>query len=45
MHKSVFTFGLLTSSLVMLVLVHFNQQQQNSFTNAAIAQEYDKIWR
>ncbi len=42
MHKSVFTFGFLASSLVMLVLVLFlNQQQQNSFSNPAMAQ-YDK---
>jgi hypothetical protein len=43
MHKSLFTFGLLASSLVMLVLILFmNQQQQNSFlSNTALAQEYD----
>ena len=42
MKKSLFTFGLLASSLVMLVLVPFlNQQQQNSFSNV-MAQEYDK---
>ncbi|MDF2738299.1 MAG: hypothetical protein K0S93_2159 [Nitrososphaeraceae archaeon] len=42
MYKSqVFTFGFLLSSLVMLVVVPFlNQQQQNSFLNAAMAQEY-----
>jgi hypothetical protein len=43
MHKSVrlvFTFGLLMSSLVMLVLVPFlNQQQQHIFSNV-MAQEY-----
>ena len=48
MYKSVrvFTFGLLLSSLVMLVLGPFlnqQQQQQNSFLlNQAMAQEYDK---
>src|SRR5215207_691566 len=45
MYKSeVFTFGLLASSLVMLVLVPFlnQQQQQNNFLNPAMAQEYDK---
>ena len=43
MHKSALTFGLLLSSLVMLVLVPFlNQQQQNNFLNSAMAQEYDK---
>lgn len=44
MYKSVFIFGFLPSSLVMLVLVPFlNQQQQNSFSNTvAMAQEYDK---
>ena len=44
MYKSVrvLTFGLLASSLVMLVLVPFlNKQQQNSFSNV-MAQEYDK---
>jgi hypothetical protein len=42
MHKSAITFGLLLSSLVMLVLVPFlNQQQQNIFSNA-MAQEYDQ---
>ena len=41
MHKSAITFGLLMSSLVMLVLVPFlNQQQQNIFSNA-MAQEYN----
>jgi hypothetical protein len=41
MHKSALTFGLLASSLVMLVLVPFLNQQQNSFSNV-MAQEYDK---
>ena len=39
MHKSIFTFGLLAISLVMLaVMPLFN----NSFSNTAMAQEYDK---
>ena len=47
MSKSVpaLTFGILASSLIMLVLVPFlnQQQQQNSFPlNPAMAQEYDK---
>ncbi|MGI9011537.1 MAG: hypothetical protein ACR2F1_10185 [Nitrososphaeraceae archaeon] len=43
MYKSqVLTFALLASSLVLLVLVPFlNQQQQNIFSNV-MAQEYDK---
>jgi hypothetical protein len=43
MYKSqLFIFGFLLSSLVMLVLVPFlNQQQQNIFSNV-MAQEYDK---
>ena len=44
MYKSqLFTFGFLLSSLVMLVLIPFLNQQQNSFSNrVAMAQEYDK---
>ena len=44
MHKSVlFTFGLLATSLVMLVLVPFlNQQQNKSILKTGLAQEYDK---
>ena len=42
MKKSVFTFGLLASSLVMLVIIPF-LNQNNSFSNTiAMAQEYDK---
>jgi len=41
MKKSVYTFGLLASSLVMLVLVPFLNQYQNIFSNV-MAQEYDK---
>src|SRR5688572_2967423 len=40
MKKSLFTFGLLASSLVMLVLVP--SPNNNSFFNTAMAQEYDK---
>ena len=40
MHKSVFTFGLLASSLVMLAIMPF-LNQNNSFSNV-MAQEYDK---
>ena len=39
MKKSLFTFGLLASSMVMLVLVPF--LNNNSFSNV-MAQEYDK---
>ena len=43
MYKSqLFTFGFLLSSLVMLVLVPFLNQQQNSFFSNVMAQEYDK---
>ena len=40
MHKSTLTFGLLASSLVMLVIMPF-LNQNNSFFNV-MAQEYDK---
>jgi hypothetical protein len=41
MHKSgVFTFGFLLSTLVMLAVMPV-LNQQNSFSNAAMAQEYD----
>src|SRR5215208_4640475 len=41
MKKSVLTFGLLASSLVMLAIMPlFNNN--NSFSNTAMAQEYDK---
>ena len=39
MKKSLFTFGFLLSSLVMLVLVPF--LNNNSFSNTAMAQGYD----
>src|SRR5215207_1380550 len=39
MNKAVFTFGLLASSLVMLVLVPF--LNNNSLSNTAMAQGYD----
>ena len=43
MHKSrrVFTFGLLMSSLVMLAIMPVLNQQQNIFSNTAMAQGYD----
>ena len=40
MHKSALTFGLLASSLVMLVIMPF-LNQNNNFLNV-MAQEYDK---
>ncbi|MGZ5491321.1 MAG: hypothetical protein ACXWE6_11315 [Nitrososphaeraceae archaeon] len=42
MHKSiVFTFGLLASSLVMLGVMPFLNQQDSFLSNTAMAQEYD----
>ena len=41
MKKSIFTFGLLASSLVMLAIMPL-LNQNNSFSNTAMAQEYDK---
>ena len=41
MHKSAITFGLLLSSLVMLVLVPFLTQQQQYLFSYAMAQEYN----
>jgi hypothetical protein len=41
MKKSVLTFGLLASSLVMLAVTPF-LNNNNSFSNTAFAQEYDK---
>src|SRR5687767_13466069 len=41
MHKSALTFGLLASSLVMLAIMPL-LNNNNSFSNTAIAQEYDK---
>jgi len=41
MYKSTLTFGLLASSLVMLAVMPF-LNQNNSFSNTAMAQEYDK---
>ena len=40
MNKSVYTFGLLASSLVMLAVMPL--LNNNSFSNTAMAQEYDK---
>ena len=42
MKKSIYTFGLLASSLVMLVVMPFLNQNHNSFLPNVIAQEYDK---
>src|SRR5215203_3253061 len=41
MNKSVFTFGLLASSLVMLAILPF---LNNNFSNTAMAQEYDDYY-
>jgi hypothetical protein len=41
MNKSIFTFGLLASSLVMLAVMPL-LNNNNSFSNPATAQEYDK---
>jgi hypothetical protein len=44
MHKSALTFGLLSSSLVMLAIMPF-LNQSDSFSNTAMAQEYyDEIY-
>ena len=40
MYKSVFTFGLLASSLVMLAVMPFLNQNNNSFLPNVKAQEY-----
>ena len=42
MYKSALTFGVLASSLVMLAVIPFLNQQQNSFFSNVMAQEYDK---
>src|SRR5215203_3831701 len=43
MYKSVFTFGLLASSLIMLTIMPLlNNNNNNSFSNTVMAQEYDK---
>jgi hypothetical protein len=46
MHKSVYTFGLLASSLVMLTVMPFldNNNNNNSFLNTAVAQGYDNYY-
>jgi hypothetical protein len=41
MHKSVLTFGLLTSSIVMLAIMPFLNQNNSFFSNSAMAQDYD----
>ena len=43
MHNSLLTFGLLASSLVMLLLIPF--LNNNSFSNTAMAQGYDAGYR
>jgi hypothetical protein len=42
MKKSVLTFGLLASSLVMLAIMPLFNNNNNSLSNTAMAQEYDK---
>ncbi len=42
MHKSVLTFGLLSSSLVMLAIIPFLNQNNSFLSNPVMAQEYDK---
>ena len=42
MHKSALTFGLLASSLVMLVIMPFLNHNNSFLSNTAMAQEYDK---
>ena len=44
MHKSVrvFTIGLLASSLVMLAIIPFLNQNNSFLSNPVMAQEYDK---
>ena len=41
MHKFVFTFGLLASSLVMLAIMPLLNNNNNNFVNTAVAQGYD----
>src|SRR5829696_10259342 len=42
MYKSVFTFGLLASSLVMLTVMPLLNNNNNNNNTVAMAQEYDK---
>ena len=42
MKKSIITFGLLASSLVMLAVVPFLNQNNSFLLNPAMGQEYDK---
>jgi hypothetical protein len=42
MHKSLFTFGLLASSLVMLAVMPLLNNNNSFLSNTAMAQEYDK---
>jgi hypothetical protein len=41
MHKSALTFGVLASSLVMLMIMPFLNQSNNLLLNPVIAQEYN----
>jgi hypothetical protein len=43
MHKSILTFGLLASSMVMLGITPF-LNQNNSFSNMVMAQGYDNYY-
>ena len=42
MHKSALIFGLLASSLVMLAIMPFLNQNNSFLSNPVMAQEYDK---
>ena len=42
MHKSALTFGLLASSLVMLIIMPFLNHNNSFLSNTVMAQEYDK---
>jgi hypothetical protein len=44
MKKSVYTFGLLASSLVMLAVVPFLNNNNSFFTTTVMAQEYDNYY-
>jgi hypothetical protein len=44
MYQSVFTFGLLASSLVMLAVIPVLNQENNFLSNTAMAQEYDDYY-
>ena len=44
MKKSKFTFGLLASSLVMLAVIPFLNQNSSFILNSAMAQGYDNYY-